>query len=367
MARKGRSGSGAGRILEAIRAHHLETEAGHVAFFLGVGAALSIAASLAVAWHADLHAVWAHLQNVNVFWFPLALAGAVGAHLGYMLAYREIARVDDGMPIGIARTGALVATGFGVFVPRGGFALDKEALCDMGVSPEEARVRVLGLGSLEYVVLGTAAAACSILMLLWRFHAQQAVTLSWAIGVPAGTALALLALRLRRFLCRGWLKKVIGPPLDAIVVVGKILARPREHATAAIFGMSLYFAGEVFVLWACLAAFQHGGPSILAVVVGYATGYALTRRTLPLAGAGAVEALMPFALVWVDFKLAPAVLAVFAYRVFNVWLPVPPSLAGLIALRRRPPSPLASDAEIGRDDRDRHALVDAGSRVDVNR
>jgi hypothetical protein len=366
MARHGRQRHALKRMLRAVRAHHLDAEAGDVAFFLGVAAALSIAASVAVAWHAGFHAVGDHLRHVNVFWFPLALAGAVLAHVGYMLAYREVARVDSDLPLGIVRTGAIVATGFGVFVPRGGFALDVEALEDLGVPPEEARVRVLGLGSLEYVVLGTAAAACSILMLLWDFHAQQAVLLSWAIGVPAGTALALIALRFRRWICRGWLGKVIGPPLEALLVVGKVLARPRQHATAAIFGMSLYFAGEVFVLWACLAAFQHGGPSILAAVVGYATGYALTRRTLPLAGAGAVEALMPFALAWVDFKLAAAVLAVFAYRLFNVWLPVPPSLAGLIALQRTQPAPLVADAEVRRDDGDGAAVVDARSRSHVD-
>ncbi|MBV8259235.1 MAG: flippase-like domain-containing protein, partial [Actinobacteria bacterium] len=354
-------------VLGAFTAHHLEAQAEDVALFLAVGAALSIAASVAVAWHAGFHEVADHARHVNPLWFAVALAGAVAAHIGYMLAFREVARVDDGLPIGIVRTGAIVATGFGVFVPRGGFALDVEALTDMGVPVEEARIRVLGLGSLEYVVLGTAAAACSILMLLWDFHAQQAVTLSWAIGVPAGTLLALIALRFRKWLCRGWFKKVIGPPLEALLVVGKILARPRQHATAAIFGMSLYFAGEVFVLWACLAAFQHGGPSILAVVVGYATGYALTRRTLPLAGAGAVEALMPFALAWVDFKLAAAVLAVFAYRLFNVWLPVPPSLAGLIALQRRPPTGSVAYAEVGRHDGDGHALVDARARADVHR
>ena len=68
--------------------------------------------------------------------------------------------------------------------------------------------------------------------------------------------------------------------------------------------MALYWAGEVFVLWVCLAAFNGDTPSVAAVVVGYATGYALTRRTLPLAGAGAVEALLPFALVWVGYGLA---------------------------------------------------------------
>jgi hypothetical protein len=367
MTQVGRPDSRLRRSLAVVRMHHLETDARHVVLFLLAGIALSLTAGVGVAWHAGFEAVGTHLQHVNVFWFALALAGAFAAHVGYMLAYREIARVDEGRPIGIVRTGALVATGFGVFVPRGGFSLDVEALCEMGVPPDQARVRVLGLGSLEYVVLGTAAAVCSILILLGDLRAQTAVTESWAIGVPAGAVLALLALRFRRYLCRGRLAALIGPPLDAIVVVGKILASPRQHATAALFGMSLYFAGEVFVLWACISAFQHGGPSILAAVVGYATGYAATRRTLPLAGAGAVEALLPFALAWVGFNLAPAVLAVFAYRVFNVWLPVPPSLAGLIALQRRAVASSVSDAEVGGDDGDRQTAVDARSGRDVDR
>jgi uncharacterized membrane protein YbhN (UPF0104 family) len=70
------------------------------------------------------------------------------------------------------------------------------------------------------------------------------------------------------------------------------------------------------------------------VIVGYATGYALTRRTLPLAGAGVVEALLPFALSWMSYPLAAAVVAVGAYRVVNLWLPLVPALAGLRAERR---------------------------------
>ncbi|HET9115024.1 MAG TPA: hypothetical protein VFN33_02920, partial [Gaiellaceae bacterium] len=93
-----------------------------------------------------------------------------------------------------------------------------------------------------------------------------------------------------------------------------------------------------------------------------ATGYALTRRTLPLAGAGAVEALLPFALVWVGFGLPAAVLAVFCYRVFNLWLPLGPAIGALYALQRRPPeapyrssaagTPLVPVAEVRGDDDD---------------
>ena len=86
-------------------------------------------------------------------------------------------------------------------------------------------------------------------------------------------------------------------------------------------------------LWACLHAFTHGSAERRAAPLGYATGYALTRRTLPLGGAGAVEALLPFALSWTGVPLAAAVLAVFTYRIFNFWLPVVPAVVGMRSLR----------------------------------
>ncbi|HET7567698.1 MAG TPA: lysylphosphatidylglycerol synthase domain-containing protein [Gaiellaceae bacterium] len=322
-------------LRHAVSAHHLEHEARHVALFLLLGGALALAAAVGVAWAAGFGHVAHRLRHPHVVWLLLALVGAAATHVGYVLAYREVAHVDEGVRIHPLRAGALVATGFGIFVPRGGFALDLEALRDLGVPPREARVRVLGLGSLEYAVLATGACVSALVLLARHAHAQQAVLLSWAIGVPAGTALALLAARWREAICRGPLAGPLRPALEGIDVVGKILRLPREHGAAAFLGMSIYWAGEVFVLWACLSAFTNGAPSIPAVVVGYATGYALTRRTLPLAGAGAVEALLPFALGWVGFPLAAAVLAVVAYRVVNVWLPVGPALAGMIALRRR--------------------------------
>jgi uncharacterized membrane protein YbhN (UPF0104 family) len=318
-------------------AHHREHEPHHVVMLMIIAGALSLIATILVAGAAGYVAVASHVRHANTYWFPFALAGAVAAHVGYTFAYREIAHVGRGVRLGTLRAGAIVAAGFGMFIPRGGFAVDIEALQDLGVKPEEARVRVLGLGSLEYAVLSTGACICAILLLLEHADAQRAVTLSWTIGVPAGTALALMAVRYRRWLCRGRLGRILGPPLEAIGVVGQIVASPRRHGAAAFTGMAVYWAGEVFVLWVCLAAFTRHTPSVEAVVVGYATGYALTRRTLPLAGAGAVEALLPFALMWVGYGLPAAVLAVFAYRVFNLWLPLGPAAAGIYALRRRPP------------------------------
>jgi uncharacterized membrane protein YbhN (UPF0104 family) len=352
---------------KVLFAHHREHEAHHVFVLMVLAAALSLIATILVAGTAGYVSVASHLRHANTYWLPFAIAGAVAAHIGYTFAYREVAHVGRGVKLSALRASAIVSAGFGMFIPRGGFAVDIEALEDLGVPPEEARVRVLGLGSLEYAVLATGALICAIVLILDHSSAQRAVTLSWTIGVPAGTALALIAVRYRKWICSGWLKGILGPPLEAIAVVGQIVASPRRHGAAAFFGMSLYWAGEVFVLWVCIAAFDRVTPSVAAVVVGYATGYALTRRTLPLAGAGAVEALLPFALVWVGYGLAPAVLAVFAYRIFNLWLPLGPAAFGLYHLRRRAPETagsLAADAEVGGDDDRVPASVDTGSLRD---
>jgi uncharacterized membrane protein YbhN (UPF0104 family) len=353
---------------KVLLAHHREHEAHHVVMLMIVAAALSLIATIFVAGAAGYVAVASHIRHADWYWIPFAMVGAVVAHVGYTFAYREVAHVDRGVRLGALRAGAIVAAGFGMFIPRGGFAVDIEALEDLGVPREEARVRVLGLGSLEYAVLATGALVCAIFLLIQDPHAQRAVTLSWTIGVPVGTALALIAVHYRKWLCRGRLAGILSPPLEAIAVVGQIVASPRRHGAAAFTGMAVYWAGEVFVLWVCLAAFTGHTPSVAAVVVGYATGYALTRRTLPLAGAGAVEALLPFALVWVGYGLPAAVLAVFAYRVFNLWLPLGPAAMGLWHLQRRvPESALTPNAEIRGDDGHSLAVIHARSVDDGDR
>src|SRR5438132_2788388 len=184
--------------LRILLAHHREHEAHHVVMLMIVAAALSLRATILVAGAAGYVAVASRIRHAHTYWFPFAIVGAVAAHVGYTFAYREVAHVGRGVRLGTLRASAIVAAGFGMFFPRGGFAVDIEALEDLGVPPDEARVRVLGLGSLEYAVLATGALVCSLLMLHDHADAQRAVLLSWAIGVPVGTALALLAVRYRK-------------------------------------------------------------------------------------------------------------------------------------------------------------------------
>src|SRR5262249_11325011 len=250
-----------------------------------------------------------------------------------MLAYREVARVERGPKLGVMKLAAVVFTGFGVFVAHGGVSADFVALRGTGISRREARMPVLGLGARAYVVLAPAACACAIIILAHGSHKPNVgMTLPWAICVPLGFVAAFWALRYRDKFSgeKGW-RGAIGHGLDAVAVVWNLLREPFKHGTAFV-GMALYWVGEVFSLSAALHAFGSPRPAIAALIIRYATGYALTRRTLPLAGAGVVEALLPFALVWVGAGLAPAVLAVFLYRFFNLWLPLIPSVVGLRAL-----------------------------------
>src|SRR5437764_9429850 len=189
--------------LGVLLAHHREHEAHHVVMLMLIAAALSLIATILVAGAAGYVAVASRIRHAHTYWFPFAIVGAVAAHVGYTFAYREVAHVGRGVRLGALRAGAIVAAGFGMFIPRGGFAVDIEALQDLGVPPQEARVRVLGLGSLEYAVLSIGACACAILLLVEHTDAQRAVVLSWTIGVPAGTVLALLAVRYRKWICRG--------------------------------------------------------------------------------------------------------------------------------------------------------------------
>jgi len=193
---------------------------------------------------------------------------------------------------------------------------------------------VLGLGALEYALLAPAAYIAAVILLVrGSSHPSLGFTLPWVIAVPLGIGAALIVLiYTERVHGHRAGRAVITHSIEALHVLRQLAARPRAHG-AAYYGTAIYWLGDISCLWCCLRAF-HDSPSIPALIIGYATGYALTRRTLPLAGAGTVEAFVSFALFWAGVALAPAVLAVFFYRLFNLWLPLLPAAVGLKSLKR---------------------------------
>jgi len=297
------------------------------AAILSTGALVGVAASV------GFTEVWHKLVFPNWYWLPIAVGGELVAYIGYTIAYREVARAERGPELDVPSVAALVTTGFGVFVQGGGFALDRAALERAGMPERQARERVLGLGALEYAVLAPATLAAAAYLIAGGDSVDPSITWSWVIGVPAGTVLALTALRYKdAFKKKRWRMHVYAS-LSAIELLFRLLRRPL-CAVFALAGIAVYWIGDIFCLWTALHAFYAHTPPVAPLLVAYSTGYALTRRALPLGGAGVVEALLPFALGWVAIQRAPAVLAVGAYRIINLWLPMIPALAGIPALRR---------------------------------
>ena len=296
-----------------------------------MAAALSLAALVGVAWAAGFSRVRHLLLHPSWPWLGAAVGAEVVAYVGYTLAYREVVRAERGAELDVPRSVALVATGFGVFLQGGGFALDREALKRAGLREPEARARVLGLGALEYAVLAPAAVVAAVVVLLRGLPISGSLTWPWIIGVPAGAVVALSALALKDRLSRRSAR--VGHSLQALELVLRLARSPRRYGLAFV-GIFFYWLGDIGCLWCALHAFSAKPPPLAQLIVGYATGYAITRRALPLGGAGIVEALLPLALGWVKIPLAPALTAVVAYRVINLWLPMIPALAGLPALRR---------------------------------
>ena len=321
-----RIGSGPRWLTRAVGPGH------KLAALLVLAAVLALGALAGVAWSAGFGAVGHVLVHPQWAWIAAALGGELVAYVGYTFAYRAIARAEDGAELDTPKTAALVATGFAAFLQGGGFALDREALRRVGLSKREARERVLALGMVEYAVLAPAAAVAALLVLLHVKGLGAGMTVPWIVGVPVGAGIALIALRFRKRIEKSHGRRAaLGHALSALAFVLGLL---RSRSAVAYAGIAVYWLGDIFCLWSTLHVFSAKPPPVAQLLVGYASGYALTRRALPLGGAGIVEVLLPFALGWVGIPLPQSLLAVVLYRAINLWLPMVPALASIPALAR---------------------------------
>jgi len=302
------------------------TAAAAVAFF----AALVVMSTIA-GWSGVLDRVHRTLS----FWFPIAFVAEAAAFGAYVFAYRAVARVEGGRRLGMREALELVAVGFGAFLAKGGASLDSTALRSRGEDERDGEIRVLALDALEHAPLAPAACAAAIALLAeGRRKPGLDFTIPWSTLVPIGAVAAVLAVRRRdRFTGQpGWRGK-LGDVLEAIHVLFRLASEWRRYWLGFV-GASVYWAGDVICLWASLKPFD-AAPPFAGIVLAHAVGYVLTRRTLPLAGAGIVEVLMPLTLVASGAPFSGAILGVFVYRLFNLWLPFVPAAVALPRLRRR--------------------------------
>lgn len=297
-----------------------------------------IAMALAVGWSAFVHA-WAH---PSWGWLALLAGAEVLAIPAYGVGYRVLARLEGGPELPFGLILRVVLAGFAPLTPRGGFALDKRALHALVGDEDEAVVRVLGLGALEWVVLAPAAwLAAVVLLAIGDPRPMPSLLWPWILAVPIGFAIGFwvaVPRRRKRIDARSGVRHALAQVLEGVDMVRE-LARGIRSCWTAWLASGLYWALDIAAFYAAsrfIGLHLNLGETVLA----YATGYALTRRSMPLGGAVATEVLMTLALHWVGQPLAPALATVAVYRAFNFGLP---ALLGLAVQPRLSPLLAAAD------------------------
>lgn len=312
--------------MQQIRAWVRKTEESPLSLSL-LAIAVATAVSLGVAEAAGVDRVQRVLEGIQPIWLAPMLAARVLSYAGYTAAHS--ATLTPGRKGWRSLLKALRAVAFGAAATslEGGFSIDHRLMRGEGASSREATVGVLNLGALELATLAPAAWVCA-LILLGDERVRDGVTLPWAIGVPAGFVLALALaprLRSRSLARRGAIGRALSWLLDALALLGQQLRHPFRYRLAWL-GMCTYWACEILSLWAALRLFGIK-TSADVVVLAYATGHALTPRSLPLAGVGVTELLLSLALSWCGVRLAAAVPAVYAYRLALLAFAIPPAVA----------------------------------------
>jgi uncharacterized membrane protein YbhN (UPF0104 family) len=278
--------------------------------------------------------MWRTLAGVRWPWLAASFGGLAAAFAGYMLAWHGIARYG-GPQLTTRQRFAAVMVGFGGFIGRGGSAIDRYVLMASGADQREAEVRIAGLDALEHVPLAAGCCAAAVALLAAGITDPPPLDFvwPWAVGPPLGAAivLPLVARYHGQYRNSRGLRRFAGIGADGVRLTLQV-AGSRRSGSLALAGMTLYWAGEMFALWAGLAAF---GVRMLVpiVMLAVAIGYVLTRRAAPFGGAGFIDTFLALCLWDCGAPLAGAIAGVFTYRFFSLFLPMPFAFCSLPALR----------------------------------
>jgi uncharacterized protein (TIRG00374 family) len=109
--------------------------------------------------------------------------------------------------------------------------------------------------------------------------------------------------------------------------------RDRDSGLLALIGGTLYWAGNIGVLWAAFHAYGVEVP-LGVVVQGFFLGMAANVIPSPAAGAGPVDAGMIAAFLLFDIPKESVFPAVLTYRLIAFWLPTIPGIIAYFQLRR---------------------------------
>jgi uncharacterized membrane protein YbhN (UPF0104 family) len=275
-------------------------------------------------------------DHVNPAWLPVVAIATAASYLPYIAVYRLLTSLSGLRPPSLPTVIAVVLTGFGPFVVGGGFSLDRQVMMKVYDDRQTAHAQVVALIALEWVVLAPLVWLAAVIVLVSGAPGIGSMLWPWVIGVPAGLGLGLWLTAPGHDL--SWLTRrpSLEGMLEGIRLLHRSVAQPAR-AVAALVGMSLYWVAEIAALYGAVRMF---GPhvSLLRITVAYGTGYVVTRRSLPLAGAIFTEMVLTFSLHWLGAPLGPALLGVAVYRLVSLALICGPAI---LASRRVHPDLVA--------------------------
>ena len=271
-------------------------------------------------------------DHISGGWIVIVAAAETASVVPYTVAYRQLAVVHGQRPPKLSVLISVVFAGFGPFLAGGGFNLDRKVLTSVYGDESTARVQVIGLIALEWAVLAPLVWLAALILLIQGARIQGSLPVYWVIGVPLGFIAVLWATKPEHSLAFPRRSAHIAGLIDGIRMIHTFLRSPLRTAPAWA-SMLLYWLIELVALYAALRMFGvHLG--LVRTTLAYGTGYMVTRRSLPLAGAAITEILLTFALHWCGAALGPALAAVVVYRLFNLVLVAGPSLLANRSLLR---------------------------------
>ena len=322
-----------------------------------LGLVLVVAAVAGIGQITSFHEMLEALRDADNVWFPVCLGGEILAYVGFIAAYRDVARVDGGPCFPLWTATRVVAIGFGAYAlgtSAGSLGLDFWALHRAGQTAQLALRRVLALNTVEWMILGIYACLSAAVVAAGGASAPLAMVLAWLILVPACILVAAWVSSPRRsdrltnlapehvHLARDprswppWLwhggRSVVSAAIGGVVIVRHMLARTRTYL-GGVFGFAVFWAGDILTLYAALRAFGIH-PALPALVVAYSTAYIVTMLPLPAGGSGGIEAGLAFSLHAIGIPLAQALVATLVYRFFTLWLPILPAALAATQIRK---------------------------------
>ncbi len=265
---------------------------------------LVLVSAAGLAAESNLRLMFEHILKADTVWLLLIIAAQSFAYWSYIVPYKYVFNISYGDALKHS------FEGFHPFRFGGGFFYDYQ--CHKTVT---GRAKVIYLGLWEYAALAPAILIAAIYSYVYRLIPVP-VSLPWIIGVPGGAIIFCFILALRnRIHSHPRTKRTLN-------LIHNLLASENINRTFVLLsGMAMYWLGEIFALYGALRLFNIN-LSWFAILIAYATGYLITRRSLPLGGAGIVLLTLSLALHVVGLTLSMALLAAMAYQLSNLIIPL---------------------------------------------